>query len=74
MLLQSSGLGPLTTNTVLFAWPVNWSATDANVDSPEEHQEVYVDVLKSTLGAGKAIIVQKFLTDYPSNEDRVKVS
>ena len=73
VLLQSAGLGPLRTNTVLFSWPDKWSGADADVETPEEHKEVYVNILKSTLGSGHALVVQKFLAEYPYNENRVKV-
>eukprot|EP00510_Aplanochytrium_minuta_P002942 CAMPEP_0184007866 /NCGR_PEP_ID=MMETSP0954-20121128/1610_1 /TAXON_ID=627963 /ORGANISM="Aplanochytrium sp, Strain PBS07" /LENGTH=1067 /DNA_ID=CAMNT_0026286821 /DNA_START=619 /DNA_END=3822 /DNA_ORIENTATION=+ len=58
VLFQSSGIGPLQTNTVMLSWPTKWR--DGDDQQKTAHKEIYVKLLKSALGCGKAIIVTKF--------------
>lgn len=77
VVLQTSGMGPLRTNTVLLSWPSKWGGFRFAGNSAEEmdestHQELYVNILKSALGAGKAIIAQKLVCEFPSYTKRVQ--
>jgi len=57
MMLQSSGLGMLTPNTVMLSWPRTWRG--------DAHTRTYVSMLKNVLHCGKTLIVTRMLKDVP---------
>ncbi|KAJ5076209.1 solute carrier family 12 [Anaeramoeba ignava] len=60
-LIQGSGLGALTPNTVVFGWPKNWKS------DPIWSFE-FVNILHLCHDLGKSVIVCKSLSRFPNND------
>uniref|UniRef100_A0A8C8SI46 Solute carrier family 12 member 7 n=1 Tax=Pelusios castaneus TaxID=367368 RepID=A0A8C8SI46_9SAUR len=64
-LIQSAGLGGMTHNTVLMAWPQSWKQTD----SPFSWKN-FVDTVRETTAAQHALLVAKNIDLFPTNQER----
>ncbi|GBG33039.1 Solute carrier family 12 member 2 [Hondaea fermentalgiana] len=78
VLFQSKGLGMLSPNTVMLAWPRRWRAADLASGTPSEralltsHQESYVKLLKDAIGCQKALMVVKGKAVFPEDPGQCK--
>uniref|UniRef100_A0A8C3XWU5 Solute carrier family 12 member 7 n=1 Tax=Chelydra serpentina TaxID=8475 RepID=A0A8C3XWU5_CHESE len=64
-LIQSAGLGGMTHNTVLMAWPQSWKQTD----NPFSWKN-FVDTVRETTAAQQALLVAKNIDLFPTNQER----
>ncbi|CDW57962.1 protein kcc [Trichuris trichiura] len=63
-LVQTSGLGGMEHNTVIIGWPSNWKSSVGKA-------ETFVEIIRITRAAKKALIVLKNSDHFPDNAEKI---
>ncbi|KAL3114260.1 hypothetical protein niasHT_014104 [Heterodera trifolii] len=69
-LIQTSGLGGLRHNSVVCAWPQNWSASGPG-KNPMLEANRFAELVRTIAAAGCAVLVPKYASAFPSHGDRL---
>jgi len=64
--IQSTGLGGLKPNTVIFGWPHGWRNGEKN-----QSWRVFIDAILATEANKMALIVPKGIERFPESADKV---
>ncbi|ESN99040.1 hypothetical protein HELRODRAFT_66482, partial [Helobdella robusta] len=65
-LIQGSGVGGLTHNTVMLGWPHGWRH-----DEDEKSYKVFIDTLRNINTAQLAALIAKGIDQFPENTDKL---
>uniref|UniRef100_H2Z9N0 Amino acid permease/ SLC12A domain-containing protein n=1 Tax=Ciona savignyi TaxID=51511 RepID=H2Z9N0_CIOSA len=66
-IIQTSGLGGLRHNTVMFGWPHGWRQ---NPDP--KNYKVFLDAIRASSACHNAILVPKNISNFPSRNDKLE--
>jgi len=64
--IQSTGLGGLKPNTVIFGWPHGWRNAEKN-----QTWRIFIDAILATEANKMALIVPKGIEHFPESTDKV---
>jgi len=65
-LIQSTGLGGLKPNTVIFGWPHGWRNAEKN-----QSWRIFIDAILATEANKMALIVPKGIEHFPASADKI---
>lgn len=69
-LIQTSGLGGLRHNSVVCAWPEQWSVSNQH-QNPMQEASRFAQLIRTITAAGCAVLVPKHVSSFPAQGERL---